>query len=131
VRRALAIALTALLGFAFATWLAGEQTEVAVLRTFDDAGAAYDTKMWIADVDGHAYVRIARPGREWGERLRAHPAVELVRGGVAKPCTATVVADPALHRAVDDAFATKYGWVDWWYGVVLRRDPVPVQLDPR
>ena len=41
------------------------------------------------------------------------------------------VSDDAVHRAVDDAFAAKYGWVDWWYGVVLRSNAETVELDPR
>ena len=39
--------------------------------------------------------------------------------------------DAALLILDELTYAVKYGWVDWWYGVVLRRDPVPVVLDPR
>jgi hypothetical protein len=28
------------------------------------------------------------------------------------------------------AFREKYGRTDWWYGVLLRRHPIPVRLDP-
>jgi hypothetical protein len=37
---------------------------------------------------------------------------------------------PATRAAIDDAFRAKYGMVDWWYGVLLRRDAVPVRLRP-
>lgn len=131
LRRIALIVLSGLFLVGLGTYIAGEQTEVAVLRTFDDSGTAYETKMWVADVDGRPYVRIGRAGRSWGERLKSHPEVELVRAGVAVPCTASVVGDDSLERAIDEAFAIKYGWVDWWYGVVLRRDAVPVRLDPR
>ena len=130
-RRLIAIVLSGLFLIALGTYIAGEQTEVAVLRTFDDGGAPYDTKMWIADVEGRPYVRVGRAGRAWGRRLEAHPDVELVRGGATIPCSASVVTDAVLRRAIDEAFAAKYGWVDWWYGVVLRRNPVPVALVPR
>ncbi len=130
-RRVIAIILSGLFLIGLGTYIAGERTEVAVLRTTDDSGKPYDTKMWIAEVDGRPYVRIGRAGRSWGERLKAHPDVELIRGGSTIPCSASVVTDEVLHRAIDEAFAVKYGWVDWWYGVVLRRDPVPVVLDPR
>ena len=128
------LALIVLSGFfllALGTYIAGEQTEVAVLRTHDDAGLPYETKMWVVDVDGRAFVRIGRPGRGWGERAKAHPDVELVRGDVTTPCTAEVVDDPALIQRIDDAFARKYGWVDWWYGVVVRSHAVALRLDPR
>jgi len=131
MRRIALIALSGLFLIALGTWIAGEQTEVAVLRTFDDAGAPHDTKLWVADIDDRPYVRIGRSGRSWGERLQAHPDAELIRDGARFPCTASVVTDAALHHTVDEAFAAKYGWVDWWYGVVLRRDPLPVRLDPR
>ncbi len=131
IRRLASIALSGLFLIGLGTWLAGERTEVAELRTFDAAGRPHDTKLWIVDLEGRPWVRIARPGRSWGEQLRANPEVELTRGDVTTLCRAVIVADEAEWRAVDRAFATKYGWVDWWYGLVLRSEPVPVRLDPR
>jgi hypothetical protein len=75
-----ALALLVALG----TYVAGEQTEVVVLRTFDPAGAVHETKMWAVDRDGTVWVRVANRGRG--------------------------------------------GWVDGWYDVLLRHDPVPVKL---
>ncbi len=131
IRRLALIALSALFLLALGTYIAGEQTEVARLRTFDAAGAPHETRMWVADIDGTPYVRIGRVGRGWGEQLKANPNVELIRESGTFPCTASVLSDETVHAAVDDAFAIKYGWVDWWYGVVLRRDAVPVRLDLR
>lgn len=131
IRRLASIALSGLFLIGLGTWLAGERTEVAELRTFDAAGRPHDTKLWIVDLEGRPWVRIARPGRSWGEQLRANPEVELTRGDVTTLCRAVIVADEAEWRAVDRAFAAKYGWVDWWYGLVLRSEPVPVRLDPR
>ncbi len=131
IRRLASIALSGLFLIGLGTWLAGERTEVAELRTFDAAGRPHDTKLWIVDLEGRPWVRIARLGRSWGEQLRANPEVELTRGDVTTLCRAVIVADEAEWRAVDRAFAAKYGWVDWWYGLVLRSEPVPVRLDPR
>lgn len=131
IRRLASILLSGLFLIGLGTWLAGERTEVAGLRTFDAAGRPHDTKLWIVDLDGRPWVRIARPGRSWGEQLRANPEVELTRGDVTTLCRAVIVADEAERRAVDRAFASKYGWVDGWYGLVLRRGAVPVRLDPR
>jgi len=130
VRRAVLVLLSAWVLIALGTYLAGEQTEVAVLTTFDPDGAAHDTKMWVVDWQGKPYVRIGRPGRVWGERLKSHPQVVLARAGKSAPCVAAVVTDPEQRRAIDDAFAQKYGWVDWWFGVALRKDPTAVRLDP-
>lgn len=131
VRRLALIALSALVLVGLGTYLAGERIEVVVLRTYDAQGAGTGTKMWVVDYQDRPYVRIGRPGRGWGERLEANPKVELVRGGVTSARTAVVVQDPEIRRAIDAAFAAKYGWIDWWFGVVLRKDPQAVRLDPR
>ena len=130
VRRALAALVALLALLAVLTYLAGERTEVAMLRSVDSAGTVHETKLWVVDLDGTNWVRVGRPGRAWLERLKEHPDAELVRSGVARPYRAVVVTDPATRERVDAAFAAKYGLVDRWYGLVLRRDPTPVRLDP-
>jgi hypothetical protein len=128
--RWLGFALVVLAALGVATYVAGEQTEVAVLRTVDDAGVASETKLWVVDLDGSPWVRVARPERSWFARLRNRPEVELVRHGVALPYRAIEIEDPAMRTRVDAAFRDKYGLVDWWYGLLLRRDPRPIRLDP-
>lgn len=124
--------LAALLLVALATYLAGEQVEVAVLRTVDDTGARHDTKLWVVDHDGAPWVRVARPERHWFQRLQRHPEIEIVRGGGApQPVVAKPDASPEAKAALDAAFRAKYGATDWWYGVLLRRAAVPVRLEPR
>jgi hypothetical protein len=124
----LALAIVAVL--AVATYVAGEQTEVVVLRSADENGVTRETKLWVVDLDGTAWVRVARPERSWFERVRERPEVELVRNGVALPYRAIEITDPEMRARVDAAFREKYGLVDWWYGLLLRRDPRPIRLDP-
>ncbi len=132
LRRLAAILLSALVLLGLGTYLAGERTEVAVLRTYEADGTPKDTKMWVVDYDGKPYVRVGRPGRGWGERLKANPKVELTRGGGAPSArVAAMVADPEAIHAVEQAFREKYGWVDWWFGLVVRKNPDTVRLDPR
>lgn len=128
--RWLGIALATLAALAVATYVAGEQTEVAVLRSVDEQGAARETKLWVVDLDGSPWVRVARPERSWFDRVRQRPQVELVRNGVALPYRAIEITDPEVRARVDAAFREKYGMVDWWYGLLLRRDPRPIRLDP-
>lgn len=131
LRRLVLILLSALFLIALGTYLAGEQTEVAVLRSFDPEQRAHDTKLWIVDWNGRPYVRVGRSGRGWGERVRAHPDVELARGAARTPVRASFVDDAPTLRAVDEAFRLKYGWVDWWFGIAVRRNAETVRLDPR
>ena len=128
-RLALGLLLT-LLAVGALTYWAGEQTEVALLRTRAADGSLRETKLWVVDHAGHPWVRVANPRRAWFARLREHPEVELVRGGRAEACEARVHEEPEARTAVDAAFRARYGLVDWWYGVLLRRGAVPVELVP-
>jgi hypothetical protein len=113
-----------------ATYVAGEQVEVVVLRTRDAAGASHETKLWVVDVGGVPWVRVANPRRHWYVRLSRDPRAELLRDGSLRPVDARPDESDATRAAIDAAFREKYGWVDWWYGVLLRRDAIPVRLDP-
>src|SRR5258706_12811317 len=123
-RRLFLILLSALVLLGLGTYLAGERTEVAVLRSYEADGTPKDTKMWIVDYDGKPHVRIRRPGRGWGERLKANPEVELTRrGGAPSPRVAAVVAAPDTIRAVEHPHRGKYGWGDRRVRLVLRVPP--------
>lgn len=128
MRRILLFVLLALVALGVATYVAGEQTEVVRLRTFDEHGAPFETKMWAVDYDGDVFVRVANPRRHWYLRLLQNPKVELVRNGSTQPVEASPSEDPSVRAAVDASFRAKYGVVDLWYGLLLRRDPVPIRL---
>jgi hypothetical protein len=112
------------------SFVAGEQIEVVALRTIDGEGHPHDTKLWVVDHGGRPWVRSIRPTLRWLERIRANPQVELVRDGKTMACTASIVETEAARRAIDDAMAAKYGWVDHWYEMLVRHDTIPVRLDP-
>jgi hypothetical protein len=79
-RRIAAAAIAVLLAGALATYVAGEQNEVVVVRTLDRDGAAQDTKVWVVDYQGVPWVRVANPRREWFQRLSQNPqALNLYR----------------------------------------------------
>jgi hypothetical protein len=122
--------LLALVLVGVATYVAGEQTEVAVLRSFDPDGTPHDTKLWVVDHEGAPWVRVANPGREWFHRLAANPRAELVRGERVQVVVATAHDSAEVRAALDQSFREKYGVTDWWYGLLLRRDAIPVRLDP-
>jgi len=74
-------------------------------------------------------VRVARPERRWFQRLEANPLIEITRDGTTQAAIATPDSSPQARAAVDAAFRARYGFVDWWYGVLLRSNPIPVRLD--
>ena len=127
IAAAIVLALAAVAGL---TYWAGEQTEVVVLRTFDGDGTAHDTKVWAVDQDGVPWVRVANPQRSRYQRLSRNPRIMLIRGGVEQPVIASPQDSEAARASIDSRFREKYGVVDWWYGVLVRRGAIPVRLDP-
>ncbi len=122
--------VAALLLVGVATFVAGEQTEVARLRTFDARSVVHETKLWVVDQPDGAWVRVARPERQWFQRLRKNPEIEVIRNGAApRKLRATPDLSTDTKLRIDRAFREKYGIVDWWYGVVLRSNPIPVRLE--
>jgi len=85
--------------------------------------------MWIVDHEGAAWVRVARPERAWYQRLRANRRAELVRRGTTQPVLAQPRDDEHTRARLDRVFRERYGLVDWWYGVLLRRHAIPIRLD--
>ena len=128
--RALHLAAVALVAVGVATYVSGEQTEVVVVRTQDGEGATHDTKVWVVDHDGVPWVRVANPRRAWFQRLSQNPHALLIRGGVERAVIARAEDAPEVREAIDRRFREKYGRTDWWYGVWVRRNPIPIRLDP-
>ena len=122
------VALLLLVGVA--TFVAGERIEVARLRTFDERGVVHETKLWVVDQPDGAWVRVARPERQWLQRLRKNPEIEILRHDAA-PLKVRATPDPSTDTKarIDRAFREKYGIVDWWYGLLLRSNPIPVRLE--
>jgi hypothetical protein len=75
-------------------------------------------------------VRVANPARGWFRRLEADPRAELIRQGTRRAVVAHPERSAEARAAIDRLFRAKYGLVDGWYGVLLRRGAVPVRLDP-
>jgi hypothetical protein len=104
--------------FAAVTLLALEGHEVVVLRTVDAQGQARETRTWIADEEGYAWVEAANPERPFLLQLQSNPVVELRRNGTVRRCRANVVANPEGHERIRRLLSEKYGWADRWIGLL-------------
>jgi hypothetical protein len=128
-----AMAVAALL-FVAATWWALESGEVALLRTRAADGALRETRVWVADEGGVAWIEAATPERAWYARVTRDPLVELVRRGSAAAYRATPLAGPEGHALIRRLLRAKYGVRDVWVGllqdttgsIAVRLTPVPL-----
>jgi len=109
-----------------------ETGEVVVLETRDATGP-HETRLWVVDHGGFAWLRTGDPKAAWLARLRAEPEITVTRGGEAKPYRAILVDDAATRDAVNQLTLEKYGWRERVLRAVMT-DPAhvqPIRLEPR
>jgi hypothetical protein len=119
--------VVALLGFSM---IASERGgEIVTLRTTDAAGTVHETRIWVVDADGHAWLRAGDPNSGWLSRLRERAVVEVERAG--QSASFTAVPQPDERDRINALFRAKYGWADRYIGALFGRDDAtPIRLDP-
>lgn len=125
----IAISLGATVGLVLAHFVLIEWgREVATLRTQRPDGTWQETRLWIVDDGGSAWLHSA--GEAWAKRFEGGPVVEVEREGVTRRYRATPVdgPHPELHRLLRE----KYGIADRWVRFIGPDDEtvLPVRLDP-
>jgi hypothetical protein len=104
-----------------------------VLRTFDDEGKAYGSRMIVIDDGDTTWVQSGHHFRGWYHRLRRNPDVELVRGGEVLRYRA-VPLDTAEARAhMKELLIERNGSLGYYAirTLLLFAEVKPVRLDPR
>jgi hypothetical protein len=111
-------------------WNAFADEDVVVVLTKDEDGSARETKVWLAVLDGQAYIRTG--GSTWGGNITREPQIVLRIGGGDgySDIRASVdfVKDPALRERVEEAFRKKYGAQDALVGLFRGSDPKIMRL---
>jgi hypothetical protein len=130
LRLTLVAVVAACVAFAVTTLVALEGRDVVVLRTTASDGSTHETRTWIARDDGGWLVEAANEVRPFLHDVRARPAMELRRDGVAHRCVASPLPNPDGHRRIRGLLAEKYGWADCWIALVAdTSQSVAVRLD--
>lgn len=103
--------------------------EIVTLRTTDATGAVHETRNWVVDADGLAWLRAGDPKSGWLSRLRERPKVEVERAG--RRASFLAVPQPSERDRINALFLAKYGWADRYIGALFGRDDAtPIRLDP-
>jgi len=123
------VLVVALVGLYF---VMAERVEVVVLHSHG-ADGDHETRLWVVDDDGSAWLRTGSTNGSWLPRIRANSAVEVERGGETKPYDAIVVFERDAVARINHLTLEKYGWSEQ----LLRKmgsEPggqVAIRLDPR
>ena len=126
---ALAVVVVALAGLYLAM---AERVEVVVLHSHG-ADGEHETRLWVVEDAGTAWLRTGATNATWLPRIRANSAIELERGGETGAYSAVVIFEPTSVARIDQLTLEKYGWSE----ELLRSmgsEPgaqVAIRLDPR
>jgi len=101
--------------------------EVIVLHTEGPDGAWLETRLWIVDDAGAAWLHGANSA--WMRNLEARPTVKVERAGETHSYRATVVRGP--HPRIHELLRAKYGIADRWVRITGPDNEftAPVRLD--
>ena len=131
--RVLGVLAALVLGLAIFYVVLAESAEVVVLETRDAAGDTHETRLWVVDHEGAAWLRTGDPTSPWLGRLRANPEVAVTRAGERRAYRATPVEDPVTRERINALVLEKYGWRE----SALRAfgmgpdGTTPIRLEPR
>jgi len=117
-------------GAAAPDWTALAALDTVVVETVDEDGAARDTTVWLAVVDGVGYVRTSDTSG-WGENAARTRELALEAGGARYPLGIELVEDDAERQRIADAFRAKYGWSDAMVSWMRGSRPKIMRLVPK
>jgi hypothetical protein len=106
-----------------------EDVDVVEIITQDEDGDARETKVWIVEVEGEAYLRTN--DSRWLENLRRDPNARLSIAGTVYPVVTEVLLGPSWIEKVDAASASKYGWQERMIHVIRLGEPAIIRVRPR
>ena len=109
-------------------WLASERVEVVELIAMNSEGELQSTRLWVADDEGMAYLRVGADGSGWYDRIRANESVTVIRG--AKAGSYSVVPRPEKSDRINELMRKKYTWGDVVIETVVggREGSIPLEL---
>lgn len=110
--------------------LASESGEVVVLSYTDVSGEVHETRLWVVDHQGQAWLRSGQATSGWATRLGGDAQVAVTREGQARLYRA--VAAPEMATLINELMLKKYGWREQVISLMLgsRDGSLPLRLEP-
>lgn len=119
--RALCIAVAVLaVGFAATTYVALELTEVATVETASsDRSGPRQTRVWYVQHGDALYLEAGHPDNPWVRDLEHMRRLTLSGEDIGGEYLFQQSSSAADHERIRKMMRGKYGWRDWWIGVVF------------
>jgi hypothetical protein len=120
--------------FGASVFYASEQAgEVVTLVSFDSDGAGAETRLWVVDDGGAAWLRAGQPSASWLARIETVPQVVVRRGSSEGRFEAVPVRGAEATARINELMRARYGLWDRWISLIhddaqcvaVRLDPLP------
>ena len=130
LRWTLVAAVAMVLGLVGLERIAAERVEVVELVALNAEGELQTTRLWIADDEGMAYLRVGADGSGWYDRIRLNETVTVIRGARAE--NFRVVPRPEKSARINELMRRKYTWGDAFIAALVgsREGSLPLELVP-
>ena len=103
--------------------------EIVTLETRGADGSLHETRLWVVEHDGSAWLRSGQPSSGWFVRLVAEPKVRVTRDGTTRAYRAEPVHDAATRDRIHGLMAEKYSWAETLIAASRDGDAsIPVRL---
>ena len=118
--RALLIAVAMLvIGVAATTYLALELGQVAIVETIKPGGEPRHTHAWYVTEGDALYLEAGHPDNPWVRELEHMQTLTLAGEGIGGEYLFEQSQRPADHERIRAMMRRKYGWRDWWIGLLF------------
>jgi hypothetical protein len=120
VIKALFIAVAVLITvLAATTYLALELGEVAIVETMEPDGKPRHTHVWYVEEGDALYLEAGHPDNPWVRELEHMQTLTLASDGVDGEYLFEQSQKPGDHARIRRMMRRKYGWRDWWIGLLF------------
>jgi len=117
LRRAALVLVALVAAFAAITWVALEQSGVAIVETHASDGSVRKTHVWTVELDGSLWLEAGSPKNAWFADLGRDPHLRLSAAGESRDAVAEIV--PEKSAEIRAALRAKYGWRDAWIQMLV------------
>ena len=106
--------------FAGLTLLALESGGVVTVRTTDaDSGLVRTPRIWFVEHADNLYLEAGHPNNPWVRDLARVQQLRLDGQGLDGDYSFQIGREAAEHQLIRRLMQEKYGWRDWWIGLVF------------
>jgi hypothetical protein len=100
--------------------IVASESEVIIITTTDSNGSTHETRLWVVDYEGSAWLRAGSPKSEWYQRANSNAEITARRGS--ETFAANAQPEVSERETINALMNAKYGWADDYSGALISRE---------